>query len=241
MEAIFSSTTKTGDIVTQLPAASGILKEYRIDFCCGGNRPIGEAIKEKQLNEQEVLNKLNLVYANTQNKQEKNWKDAPYSQLIDHIINMHHAYLNAVLPEISGYVTKVLRVHGRNHPELKEVHQLFHNLKLELEQHTIQEETDTFPLIKQYEKSRSASLLKILKYGIGDLETEHETAGFLLKRLREVTRDYQTPEGACMTYQLTYNKLEELEADLFEHIHLENNILFPALLKEDENSAPSES
>ncbi|RKL66902.1 iron-sulfur cluster repair di-iron protein [Salipaludibacillus neizhouensis] len=234
MEAIFNETTKTGDIVTRFPKASQVFKEYRIDFCCGGNRPIGEAIKEKNLNGIEVLSTLNTLYEETKrlNNQNTNWNEATYSTLIDHIINKHHAYLSDVLPELSRFVTKVYRVHGEGHPELEAVFNLFHKLKMELEHHLIQEEERVFPKILAYEKNGSKSDLDAALQTIEVLESEHEAAGDILKELRSVTNDYLLPEGACTTYTLTYLKLEEVESDLFQHIHLENNILFPRLANE---------
>ncbi|MGM0878139.1 MAG: iron-sulfur cluster repair di-iron protein [Bacillota bacterium] len=234
MEAVFNGSTKTGDIVTKFPKASQLLKEYRIDFCCGGNRPIQEAIEERNLNKDEVLTKLNSLYNETQalNKKEVNWEEKSYTDLIDYVVNVHHAYLYKVLPELAGFVTKVYRVHGAHHPELKEVYTLFQNLKLELEHHLIQEEERVFPKVKTYEQTRSEADRNDVLQTIDTLEKEHEAAGNILKELRKVTKDFQLPEGACTTYTLTYLKLDELESDLFQHIHLENNIMFPRLRKE---------
>ena len=234
MDIIFDETTKTGDIVTRFPKASHVFKEYRIDFCCGGNRPIGESIKAKKLDEKEVLGRLNTLYAETKamNEKETNWEEAAYSELIEYIINTHHTYLYEVLPELSQFVTKVYRVHGASHPELTHVYNLFHKLKMELDHHLIQEEEKVFPKILLYEETGSIDYLNKAVQNIEALEAEHEAAGDILRELRSVTSDYQLPEGACTTYTLTYLKLDELESDLFQHIHLENNILFPRVLKE---------
>ena len=139
--------------------------------------------------------------------------------------------MNRVLPKLSGYVTKVFRVHSQNHPELADVHQLFNTLKTELEQHTIQEETSIFPKIKEYENNPSQDQLTEIQNEIKALEREHDQSGSILKQLRMVTNDYTLPPDACTTYRLTYQKLQELESDLFQHIHLENNILFRRLNK----------
>lgn len=234
MKEMFNGASKTGEIVTQFPRASKILKEYHLDFCCGGNRPISEAIAEKNLNEKEVLSKLNTLYDETKelNEREVNWEMEQYSDMIDHILVTHHAYLDNVLTELSGFVTKVYSVHGPMHPELSEVYRLFHRLKLELEEHLVQEEVNVFPQIKAYEEDLSKDTLNKVLETIAALEEEHEEAGNLLKELRAVTDDYTLPEGACTTYTLMYLKLEELESDLFQHIHLENNILFPRLERE---------
>ncbi|MGO4890037.1 iron-sulfur cluster repair di-iron protein [Anaerobacillus sp. MEB173] len=234
MGPVFFSTSKVSDIVTKLPKASDILKSYRIDFCCGGNRALSEAIEERKLNEEEVLAKLNQAYydAEAYSQNVVKWDEVGYSELIDHIVNKHHAYLTEELPELSMYVTKIARVHGDSHPELLRVHQLYHDLKTELEQHLIKEENQSFPLIKKFDEERTAENLANASRVIDALESEHDDAGAILKELREITNDYLLPPGACRTYTLTFNRLEELESDLFEHIHLENNILFPRVLQE---------
>jgi regulator of cell morphogenesis and NO signaling len=153
----------------------------------------------------------------------------PLADLIDHIVATHHSYLNRALPELSDLTTTILRVHGQKHPDLFRVHKLFHNLKLELEQHLIKEETLLFPMIKEYETGRSEAHLKKISLVVREIEEEHEAAGDILKELRSVTEDYILPGDGCATYGKTLKGLQELESDLFQHIHLENNILFTRL------------
>ncbi|MGD8191251.1 iron-sulfur cluster repair di-iron protein [Brevibacillus ginsengisoli] len=231
MEMKFNTTDKIGEIVARFPGASNIFKEYKIDFCCGGNRPLAHAFDQLKLNGEEVLNKLQAAFEDAQNKQNasRNWKEAPSSEIIEFVVNTHHAYLTKELPLLSEFVTKIMRVHGPAHPELSQLHRLFHSLKLELEQHLVKEEEILFPLIRAYEaipteENRNQAFAKL-----NELESEHELAGNLLKEMRAITNDYTLPEGACRTYTITFHKLAELESDLFEHIHLENNILFPRL------------
>lgn len=229
----FHSSQKIGEIVTKFPKAADILKEYRIDFCCGGDRPLLTAIKEQALSEPEILEKINSLYEEFKNvkTEDRNWVEAPFGELIDHIVNTHHAYLGVELPRLSELTTKILRVHGEHHPELGQVYRLFHSLKMELEQHLIKEETIQYPAIKQYEKNKSEEALNKAVDITRELENEHTGAGDILKELRKVTNDYAVPEDGCNTYRLTYVKLQELEEDTFQHIHLENNILFPRLMK----------
>lgn len=228
----FNSNQKIGEIVVKFPKAADVLKEYKVDFCCGGDRPLSEAIKEQGINEAELLDKINNLYDKflASRSENRKWEEAPFSELIDYVVNTHHAYLQNELPKISELTTKILRVHGLNHEELAKVHKLFHSLKTELEQHLIKEETIEFPLIKEYEKTKSEDSLNRAIKVVEELEQEHEGAGDILKELRKITNDYSVPEDGCNSYRLTYVKLEELEGDLFQHIHLENNILFPRLL-----------
>jgi regulator of cell morphogenesis and NO signaling len=231
----FNADQKIGEIVTQFPKAADIFKEYRIDFCCGGDRLLKGVLQEEGLNEAEVLDRINSLYEELKdvNNSDKDWTQESSSRLIDHIINTHHANLQVQLPRLSELTTKILRVHGAHHPELATVHRLFHSLKMELEQHLIKEEEIEFPLIKDYETNPSPETRdKILKV-LNELETEHEGAGNLLKELRKVTEDFKLPEDACNTYRITYEKLEDLENDTFQHVHLENNILFPRIKEID--------
>lgn len=234
METVFERTSMVSDIVTKLPQASDVFKKYKIDFCCGGHRPLYLAVQERGLDESEVLNTLHELYEQkkAQNEMTVNWTEASYSELINHIMQKHHAFLYNELPALSQFVTKIFRVHGHSHPELEELHSLFHTLKPELEKHTVKEEQEAFPLIKQYEEDQSSDSLQKAQSYLQSLEDEHEGAGDVLKKIREVTNDYTLPEGACMSYQLTFQRLEALESDMFEHIHLENNILFQKLMKE---------
>jgi regulator of cell morphogenesis and NO signaling len=214
-----------------MPKASDIFKEYRIDFCCGGNRPLQEAIEEKGLNEKEVLERLEKAYEEMQkySSDQVDFKLMNPGDLADYIVNTHHSYLNTELPRISEYVNTILKVHGKNHGDvLFKVHKLFHSLKSDLEQHLIKEEQILFPMIKEYDKNPSAEMIRKIAAVIKEIEDEHEGAGDILKELREITDNYAVPEDGCRTYSITFQKLEELESDLFQHIHLENNILFKA-------------
>lgn len=225
----FNATQKIGEIVTRFPKAADIFKDYRIDFCCGGDRILKDVLREEELEEAIVLDRINALYEELKDvsSSDQDWTQESSSLLIDHVVNTHHAYLHVELPRISELSTKILRVHGAHHPELGTVHRLFHHLKMELEQHLIKEEEMEFPLIKEYEKNPSPEARQKIFNVIRELETEHEGAGDLLKELRKVTDDFKVPEDACNSYRITYEKLEELENDLFQHVHLENNILFP--------------
>ncbi|MGY4111814.1 iron-sulfur cluster repair di-iron protein [Aeribacillus sp. SP014] len=231
MKTIFTENTTVGEIVAMLPKASDVFKKNKIDFCCGGDRSLKEAADKRGVAIEELMSQLQDLYAATDEKTEKNWLTATYSELIDHIINKHHRYLLEELPNLSPYVTKVMRVHGGNHPHLIKVHKLFNELKTELEQHLWKEESEVFPLISQFEKQPTSENEQKMKKMIADLTNEHDKTGDIIKEIRRITNDYTLPDGACRTYQLVYNRLEALESDLFEHIHLENNVLFPRILQ----------
>lgn len=231
MKYIFSGNDKIGDIVVKLPKASEVFKTFQIDFCCGGNRALIEVIKEQGLEENDVLSRLQAAYDEIEDLKsgDVDFTQLSFSDLIDHVVNTHHAYLNQELPKLSELTKKIYRVHGEGHHELSTVYKLFHTLKMELEEHLIKEEEIVFPLIKEYEENASAETLEKALKTIQELESEHEGAGDILKELRKITNNYEVPEDGCGSYTLTFRGLELLESDIFQHIHLENNIMFPKL------------
>lgn len=225
--SIFSSEQKIGDIVAREPRAAEVFKRNKVDFCCGGNRPLAEAIREQGLNEAEILRQLEAVHREIPSQAKpQNFATMQPVELIDHIVETHHQYMWKALPELGELTLKILKVHGKNHEVLFKLHSLFGQLRMELEEHLIKEEEILFPMVKAYHHQPSAELGREIEDYIRDTEAEHEGAGDLLKAMRKLTDDYQVPPDACATFRLTYQKLEELESDLFQHIHLENNILF---------------
>ena len=233
MDNKFTGIQAVGKIVAEFPQAAEIFKKYKIDFCCGGDKLLAVAAKELDIDEKSVLEELNQDYIMMTKENnwggEVDWRQQSLSQLVDHIINTHHLYLQHEMPLISEFVIKILRVHGANHSELGKVHKLFHTLKLELDQHLITEEEVLFPLIKEYEENPSSQLLANIKNQINRIENEHEQAGDIIKELRQITNEYAVPTDACTSYRIAYQKLAEMESDLFQHIHLENNILHPRI------------
>ncbi|SER68440.1 iron-sulfur cluster repair di-iron protein [Salisediminibacterium halotolerans] len=217
------------DIVLEVPGSDELFKQNRIDFCCGGNRPLEEAVKEKGLNQAEIDAELDRIAEQTQVRKDFvdfQWQDLRSEKLIDHIVYHHHAFLQKDLPELEFYVTKIARVHGGDQPFLIELHNRFMNLKEELTDHLKKEEEILFPAIIEFEEKRSDEALTKAAARLDELESEHSGAGELLHSMRALTSDYSAPETACTTFRMTFNRLEQLESDLFQHIHLENNILF---------------
>nr|WP_241558899.1 iron-sulfur cluster repair di-iron protein [Oceanobacillus halophilus] len=219
------------NIVKVFPKASDLFKEHKIDFCCGGNRPLKESFEEKGLDENFILSELNTSFEkwNKEDHDVVDWDAKPLAELVDHIRHNHHAYLMEELPALGQFVTKVYSRHGAAHPELRELYQIYNEFRVEMEEHTIKEENEVFPLIKQYEQEPSEELLIQIRSANGDLEDEHSSVGDMLKKMREITGEFIPPANACGSYQITYARLAELEEDTFQHIHLENNVLFARL------------
>ncbi|MEC0369476.1 iron-sulfur cluster repair di-iron protein [Paenibacillus chibensis] len=218
--------TQVSDIVTAIPQSADLFRALRIDFCCGGKIPLEEAAAKRKLHSGEVLEQIKKLETKIAEHQESRPGDLTEPELINYIQNKHHAFLREELPALTPYVTKLARVHGEHHPELLRVQEIFTELKNELLDHTDDEDQNVFPKIAKFVEERDAEAWAELKPYVSELEQEHEQAGDLLKELREITSDFALPADACGTYRLVYQRLALLEKDTFEHIHLENNVLF---------------
>lgn len=207
-----------GTIVAAIPQAARLFQALRIDYCCGGDRSLTDAARDLDLEPAAVWQQVRNAAAQT--SAEPDLTALSPAELINEIENRHHHWLHGNLPLIGELVFKILQVHGERHPELYELHNLYSRLRLDLEQHLVKEETRLFP--GRLDKPALSRL-------IAELRREHEAAGGALRRMRSLTGDYAVPDDGCPTYRQTYNRLEALESDLFRHIHLENNLLFPRL------------
>jgi len=166
----------------------------------------------------------------------ENFRAMPMEQLADYIEKTHHTYVRNTMPALMTYLEKAARVHGERHPELLEVRDLFEQSALELNQHMMKEEQILFPYIKAMSASfkngypLSAPHFGHLKNPIAMMEAEHEQEGDRFKKIAMLTNNYVPPKDACQTYRVAFSMLQEFEADLHKHIHLENNILFPSVI-----------
>ncbi|WP_326160954.1 iron-sulfur cluster repair di-iron protein [Neobacillus niacini] len=224
----FSTNTLVRDIVNELPKTSDVFKKFRIDFCCGGNIPLSQAIAANGINEEAIMEELRVVFEKNSSAETdlEVWTKSDSTTIIDHVINHYHCTSEEELSLLSPYVTKVSRVHGDSHPELLKVHELFYEFKKELLEHMAKEEAVVFPLIKQLADGTVENREEAINM-IVELEKEHDHAGEILRQIRAVTSDFTLPLDACGTYRLVYKRLEDLEGLTFMHVHLENNILFP--------------
>ncbi len=222
---MFTAETKTGDIVTKFPGASKLFKERRIDYCCGGNRPIGEVLQEKNL-PLSLIDELNQMAAAKEIQPINNWDQMSEVEIVDIILSRFHVPTFELLDELTQFVNKVVSVHGGDQPHLVEMKSVFNEIRNEMRDHFQKEEVMLFPHIKQFSLTKSSEERVMIQAMIQQMEFEHDGVGALLSKLRDITHDYQAPESACNTYRLTYLKLEELESLTFDHIHTENNILF---------------
>jgi regulator of cell morphogenesis and NO signaling len=221
------------DIAANSLAAVRVFEKFGIDYCCGGKRTLTDVCREKGYDAAEVQTELDAAMANSP-EQGRDWTTAPLAELITHIVNTHHEYLRRELPAIRARLAKVYQVYNQRYgPTLIGLPEVFERLKDEMELHMRKEEIMLFPAIAAAEEAVNAGRsLPPTPFGavsnpIHMMEAEHESAGNALVEIREITRNFELPEHACVTYRALMSGLSELEQDLHMHVHLENNILFP--------------
>ena len=220
-----------GEMVAEDFRAAEVFRKYKIDFCCKGNRTIEEACENKKFNVADIYNDLENISQNRAGDVDFNsW---PLDLLADYVEKTHHKYVEENTAVLIQYLNKLCKVHGDRHPELFQINELFLESAKDLATHMKKEELILFPFIKKMVAAKAKGE-NIQKPHFGSVENpvammkhEHTVEGDRFVKIAELTNNYQFPEDACGTYQVTYKMLEDFENDLHKHIHLENNILFP--------------
>jgi regulator of cell morphogenesis and NO signaling len=227
------ATQTVGELAAELPGATREFEKLGIDYCCGGSRSLGQACTQANISVDEALARLQKGLAANGPQEERNWKSEPLTELISHINSTHHVFVREECPRIEKLAAKVVSVHRQNHPELLQVQEAFSNLANELSVHLMKEEQILFPYVTMMEEAAAAgetappSMFGTVANPVRMMMQEHDGAGDALKNLRAITKDYALPADACVSYKTLYEALQGFEADLHQHIHLENNILFP--------------
>lgn len=214
-----------------------IFKKYGIDFCCNGKKTVRQACADKGIDPVVVERELQQPAQGPASGPQLNYNEWNPDFLADYIVNTHHSYTKKYLPEIKSFMLKVARVHGERHPELEEMKGLVMDVHDEMMDHMVDEENDLFPTIKELVKAKNnggsytANSSETFEEMIAVTEKEHDSVGRAMEKIRKLSDDYAIPSDACTSYKLLYKMLEEFESDLFIHIHLENNILFPKAIE----------
>ena len=229
-----TETTKTvAQIALENPNAAREFEKLGIDYCCGGRQTLDEACVAAKLPMDEVLARLEKLSAEALIAGTKDFKAMSLADLIAHITSTHHVFVREECPRIQELAAKVVSKHAQNHPELVQVQEIFGALASELSTHLIKEEQILFPYVIRMEESVLAgepappAMFGTVVNPIGMMMREHDGAGEALRALRSVTNDYAVPGDACTSYRTLYQALQGFEADLHQHIHLENNVMFP--------------
>jgi regulator of cell morphogenesis and NO signaling len=246
MEELLGERTTVRDLVVKYPRTRPVLERFGIDYCCGGGHTLKDAAAEKGV----VLDALFAALKDSietpvadSSERERDWSFAPLTELADHIEERHHTFMKEQLPRLHELMAKVLKAHGPRHGEmLSQLQDVYQSLRREIEQHLMKEEQILFPGIRQidacaHEGGKKPELhCGSVQNPIRQMEHEHDNAGAALAKMRELTSDYTLLDDACNTFAALYDGLRDLEDDLHEHIHLENNILFPKSIELEEKS-----
>ena len=226
-------TKSLAQIVSGNHQTASVFEKYHLDFCCNGKRSLQQACAENNIPVEQIIAELDNISLRVEIGVDCN--KMSLSQLIDFIVLTHHAYVKEKMPSILEYLHKVASKHGQRHPEMFKVIETFVALQEEMKLHMEKEELVLFPRIKTLEENTIENNLQTkglsyLQSPVALLEEEHDHAGRLLDIIRGLTSNYTPPADACATYQLSFASLQAFEFDLHQHVHLENNILFPKAL-----------
>ena len=217
------------ELALENPAATRVFEKLHLDYCCGGSQTLRQACDRAGLPVESVLDSLSAPPA----APARDWATERLSVLTAHIRDTHHRFTRDEIARLAPLFDKVCAAHGERHPELIEERRVFHGLADELAGHLMKEERILFPYIEQLEASHTGnapapvSCFGTVRNPVAMMMHEHDGAGEALASLRSLSRDYAAPADACLSFQTLYGALAGLEADLHQHIHLENNILFP--------------
>ena len=227
------------DLVGRYPQTRPVFEAEGIDYCCGGGRRLVDVAGEQGLKLPALVDALERSLEASPGEQPaagKDWYAEPLATLVDHIERVHHGYMKTALPRLRSLLPTVLKAHGERHGEmLRRVQEVFQALDAELSSHLLKEEQMLFPYIVALEKHvgegtpRPYACFDSARYPIAQMEHEHESAGGALERLRDITGAYTLPADACPTFRALYEELQRMDGDLHQHIHLENNVLFPRI------------
>ncbi|HOX82935.1 MAG TPA: iron-sulfur cluster repair di-iron protein [Chryseolinea sp.] len=220
------------EVALNFPQALEILQRHNLDYCCGGKKPFVQVCEKAGLDVDVIWQELQNAKANHGGDKRMRFDTWHAPLLIDFILQHHHSYVRESIPQIQELLDKVCNVHGEDSPFLLAVRENFSSLAEELLDHLPKEEEILFPAIRKLFNQQDESYdlgfrPSNLQAPISVMEHEHDSAGHLVKEIRRITNAYTPPAYACPTFKATYIMLEQFDQDLMQHIHLENNILFP--------------
>lgn len=213
-----------GDLACNIPGATRVFHEFHLDFCCGGRKSLRQAAAESGIDTAQV--QARLLALDPQAEPEEQWRDAAPAHLIDHLLLRYHAIHRQQLPELIRLAARVEQVHGNRAECPAGLTELLLDMQQELECHMQKEEQVLFPMILRGGGPMTGGPISVMRF-------EHDQHGDALARLEALTDGIRAPRGACNTWQALYRGLNELRVDLMQHIHLENNLLFPRALGQE--------
>ena len=226
------------EVAIKCPASMQVFEKLGIDYCCGGQRPIIEALSEKGTSLEEIAQAVESASA-SEPVQERDWTQSTLTELADHIEAVYHTFLRSELPRLSELFARVLEAHEAKHGHvLLPLRDTYESLETELESHMLKEEQVLFPMIRAREANPSPEVMGFpIEAPISVMEQEHLNAANALTSMRQITGNYSLPDDACPSFHNLYQSLQALEENLHRHIHLENNILFPRAIQQGRSAA----
>ncbi len=237
-----SSTKTVREVVLEFPEATRIFERLGIDYCCGGKKSLEEACAAANLPVEQVLDSLEEAEQTTRvNRKDHNWRSEPLADLISHIKRAHHKYTREEIARLGPLFEKVCSMHGKNHPELQHMQTVFGGLAQELSTHMMKEEMVLFPYLVRLEEAVIQKEPVIpapfgtVQNPVAMMMRDHRSAADALRALRVASAGYTLPDDACVSYHTLYKALADFEADLHQHIHLENNIVFPRAIEMEQS------
>lgn len=226
-----------GNLAAEIPGATRLFERLGIDYCCGGSKTVEEAAQLANLEPVSVINALTQLreeaFVAGNGDAPRDWLRESLSSLIEHILATHHRFTRDELERLEKLLVRVCNVHAERHPELIGLNTIFLKLRDDLLPHLLKEEQILFPYVTRLESAIARGSFPqpptfgTVRNPVRMMMIEHDTAGDLLREMRQASGGYILPEGACASYRALFEGLVAFEADLHQHIHLENNILFP--------------
>ena len=233
---MITSETTVREVAVKMPESTRIFEKFKIDYCCGGNQSLTTACASAGIDVQDVMEMLGGM-TESKSQDSVDFRNASVAQLVEHIVNTHHVFTKSEMDRLEALTEKVIKAHGENHPELIQLRETFRALCMDLKPHMFKEEQVLFPymmaMTQAAEHNRPGPFAPFgtVNNPVRMMMREHDVAGQLLRELRALTSDYAVPPDACISYQTLFAALVNFEKDLHQHIHLENNILFPKALE----------
>lgn len=233
MTTTIAPDTTVAELVLARPSLSRVFERLGIDYCCGGKRSLEKACSRRGLDVTTTIALLEAGLADAP-ADTVDWRQAPAADLVEHIVTRHHDLMREELPRLGAMADRVAQRHGPDDARLVELAQVFGAFRGELEQHMEAEEQVLFPACLALEAASAtgeAGELHLpfpsVAMPISVMEHQHDDAGAALERMRELTAGYDLDAARCNTHRALVDGLHALERDMHEHVHEENNILFP--------------
>ena len=232
-----TSTLSIREIVTQYPSSARVFHRFDIDLCLQADLSLEGACQELQLSVDQVLEKLTDSEAQERGGMASDPATLSLARLVQHIVRIHHLCVRQELPRLAEMAMKLAATRGDRAPELTKVAELIEQLRGEMYTHIQKEEQVLFPFISQMDQESiiayppSHACFRSVTHPIFMMEQEHESADHIVAELIRLTNHFEPPSWACATHIALFSGLREFEADLKQHVHLENDVLFPRAIQ----------